>query len=67
MPDAADHTRLLMYFQAILEAHEEDYWGASVGDDQDAVVEEIVQEIQIMATEKQKVIAKDKVLHKVCL
>ena len=67
MPDAADHTRLLMYFQATLEAHEEDYWGASVGDDQDAVVEEIVQDIQVMATEKQKVIARAKVLHKVCL
>ena len=53
-----------MYFQATLEAHEEDYWGASVGDDQDAVVEEIV---QVMATEEQKVIAKAKVLHKVCL
>ena len=67
MPDAADHTKSLMYFQPIIEAHEEDYRGASVGDDRDAVVEEIVQEIQIMATEKWKVIAEDKVLREVCL
>jgi hypothetical protein len=38
-----------------------------VGDNQDAVVKEIVQEIQVMATEQKKVISEDKVLREVCL
>jgi hypothetical protein len=67
MPDPTNHTGLLMYFQGILEAHEEDYRGAPVGDNQDAVVKEIVQEIQVMATEQKKVISEDKVLREVCL
>jgi hypothetical protein len=33
MPDPTDHTGSLMYFRGILEAHEEDYQGAPVGDD----------------------------------
>jgi hypothetical protein len=67
MPDPTNHTGLLMYFRGILEAHEEDYRGAPVGDDRDAVVKEIVQEIQVMATENSKVISEDKALREVCL